>query len=417
MMILLSKKLNYFKKFFFLFLFIKSLILFPFNIFYFFSFLIPRKSNLWCIGGWEGDQFRGSCKYFYYFLKNKKNLEVYWITKNKHLYREHNKKDKNFLYAYSTLGIYYLLRSQKLIFSHGLYDFMPIFTGGSKKILINHTTYPIKDMSFHQHIQKLHYIKKLYFFIQSPFNYIKPDFEIVSSDKNKFGIFLDENNNFEKQRIIGLGLPKTDYLISLFNKIKSSQKIQFISKYFLNSNKKSKLILFLPTWRSEKNFSIFNYGFNNNSIQNFLKKNNLFLLINFHPFDHNQIIKKNILNADRIKFLNSKNDNINEVFYLSDILMTDFSSIFSDFLIFDKEIIFAKFGYSSYLKERRIKVNYDNLPGFKITNWDEFIICISKILKYKSINRSLRLIYKDKIYEKNLSGNNCSKIFKFIVNL
>ena len=97
--------------------------------------------------------------------------------------------------------------------------------------------------------------------------------------------------------------------------------------------------------------------------------------------------------------------------------MTDFSSIFSDFLIFDKEIIFAKFGYSSYLKERGIKVNYDNLPGFKITNWDEFIICISKILKYKSINRSLRLIYKDKIYEKNLSGNNCSKIFKFIVNL
>ena len=53
----------------------------------------------------------------------------------------------------------------------------------------------------------------------------------------------------------------------------------------------------------------------------------------------------------RIKFLNSKNDNINEVFYLSDILMTDFSSIFSDFLIFDKvgEIRFHSISASTSL--------------------------------------------------------------------
>jgi len=414
---LLPKYFNYFKKIYLLFLLTKNLIFFPLNILYLISFLIPRKPNSWCIGGWEGEQFRGSCQYFYQFLKNKKNLEVYWITKNKNLFRKFNKKDKNFLYAFSILGFYHLLRSKKLIFSHGLYDFIPTFTGGSKKIMINHTTYPIKEMSFYKNIKQFHFLKKLFFFINSPFNYLKPDFEIVSSEKNKFGIFLDENNNHEKKRIIGLGLPKTDYLISLLNKTKLSQNFKLINKYFPNSNVKSKLILFLPTWRSEKSFSIFNFGYDNNLIQNFLKKHNLFLLVNFHPFDNNKITKKNIANNNRVKFLNLQNDEINNIFYLSDILMTDFSSIFSDFLIFDKEIVFAKFDYLSYQKERRIKVNYDKLPGFKITDWDEFTICISKILKDKSINKSLRSLYKYKIYEKNTSGDNCSNIFKFIANL
>ena len=97
---------------------------------------------------------------------------------------------------------------------------------------------------------------------------------------------------------------------------------------------------------------------------------------------------------------------------LSDLLITDYSSIFSDYLIFDKPIIFAKFDHLNYLKYRGIKINYEDLPGPKVSGWDELLNETNKILYDVDLFIDNRNNWKKKVY-KNLDGNNCKRITEF----
>ena len=75
-----------YKIFFLIKLIFKILIKIPLDIFYLFSIFLPRNVNTWSIGAWEGEHFRGSCKYFYQYIKNEKKINIFWITKNKNLF-------------------------------------------------------------------------------------------------------------------------------------------------------------------------------------------------------------------------------------------------------------------------------------------------------------------------------------------
>ena len=415
-MIIKKKIYNYKSKIFFLIkLFFRALIKIPLHIFYLFAFFFPRNFNTWSIGAWEGEQFRGSCKYLYEYIKNENKIDIFWITKNKNLFIKNNKYDKNFLYAYSLKAIFILLRSKTIIFSHGLYDFLPYFTNGSKLIMINHVTFPIKDMSFFRTYGNYNFKWKIFNYLNSPYDHVKPHYEITSSSNVKYGIFLNENNSREQKRILGLGLPKTDYLV---NKMKEKNDKQLeLKKYFNDFNFESKIILFLPTWRGDKKFSIFNSGFDNAKINKFLKTNNIYLIINFHPFDEMERLNNKINLGTRIKTLSVNGEQINDLLHLSDIFMTDYSSLFSDYLLFDNEIIFTKFSHSEYIKERKLLFNFENLPGSIIDNWKDFEISVINILENRNLFKQKRLDFRNKIYNDNDNGKNCHNIYNFLLQL
>ena len=65
-----------------------------------------------------------------------------------------------------------------------------------------------------------------------------------------------------------------------------------------------------------------------------------------------------------------------------------------------------------YEKNRDIKVNYDDLPGPKVSNWDELLNETNKILYDKDLFVDARNNWKNKIY-KNLDGNNCKRIAEY----
>ena len=62
----------------------------------------------------------------------------------------------------------------------------------------------------------------------------------------------------------------------------------------------------------------------------------------------------------------------------TDILITDYSSSYFDYLLLNRPIIFAPFDLDSYLnQERGFYFDYDShTPGEKALNWDELLSCI-----------------------------------------
>lgn len=151
-----------------------------------------------------------------------------------------------------------------------------------------------------------------------------------------------------------------------------------------------KIIMWMPTYRksvvgdirvdgNENAFGVSDVlGNHFNEIDMCLKKQNYLLLIKPHPMDvlcrtflpeSNNI--KVILNSD----LETKNILLYELLGNCDVLWTDYSSVFIDYLIVNKPIAFVCNDIDEYAKTRGFffEPALEYMPGELVTNYDELI--------------------------------------------
>ncbi len=133
----------------------------------------------------------------------------------------------------------------------------------------------------------------------------------------------------------------------------------------------------MPTFRGNvhSDFDLFlQYGFNIKKLDDFLTRHHMQLEIKLHPFNRpSKRVEKELCSSRRIRFLDQAA--IYETLHHYDILITDYSSVFFDYLLLDRPIIFAPFDKESYLeKEREFYFDYDKItPGPKAKDWDEIL--------------------------------------------
>ena len=173
----------------------------------------------------------------------------------------------------------------------------------------------------------------------------------------------------------------------------------------------------MPTWRQNKSFSIFDENYNYKKLDNLLHSTNAILGINFHPTTLNKNINVNLFDCENIEIFNSIEDEMNNLLSSTDILITDYSSIFADFLIFNRPLIFAKFDHESYISEIDLFLDYDKeLPGKKVTSWYDLSDALSDVLIHnKDEYKIMRTQMFNKIYA-NLDGNARARIANFIMS-
>ena len=114
---------------------------------------------------------------------------------------------------------------------------------------------------------------------------------------------------------------------------------------------------------------------------------------------------------------NSYGDEMNQLLSITDVLITDYSSLFADYLIYSKPIVFANFDHDAYLEEKKLSLDYDNdLPGIKVQNWRDMLEALSDILiKNNDTYKDKRNEMMHKIYP-NLDGKARERIAKFIMS-
>ena len=168
----------------------------------------------------------------------------------------------------------------------------------------------------------------------------------------------------------------------------------------------------MPTWRNYE-FDIFGNGFNPKSFNRFLRDNEILFVIKIHP---NEVeMYKDELNYSNIVFWEDRD--IYPFLSNFDILLTDYSSIYFDFLILNRSIIFTPFDFQEYSKLNGFYYDYDSVtPGPKAKDWDDVINHIQDILhgidKYKEkrsmINRN---------FNKYQDGENSERVFQEIMKV
>ncbi len=381
-------------------------------ILYFFSGFFPRDSKIWLFGCWNGRKFRGNSKHLYFYVKNNySDIRAVWITKDYSLSLKLREDNIDAYYAYSLRGMLITLRAKYFIVTHGIRDVNEFVSRGGIMINLDHAIYPIKDMSLSL---RCSLFWKIYNYLRNSYAYlIKPDYAITSS---KFTFAATKHHyKISDDRIIPTGTPKTDLLLDPGSDNVALNRDKDYAAFCATGRRR---LFLLPTWRSDSMFSIFKFGFDLKALDQLLEEIKAIIAIGFHPNTPKRQKIPNFNGYNNIKSFSYSGDEINKILSKTDLLITDYSSLFADFLIYDKPFVFAKFDYEGYRKEHGFFVDYDNdLPGPKARNWPEVLDYIGDIFirgndQYQMKRRQLKsLIYP------RLDGKACERISQFILSL
>ena len=184
------------------------------------------------------------------------------------------------------------------------------------------------------------------------YNYmISPNKFCTEVFQSSFGI--------NRERLIETGYPRNDFITNA-----SDEDILNIKKKY-NIPTDKKIVLYAPTWRDN---SYVSSGYTFELEANFHKWKETFgdeYIVVFKP--HYLIINKFADDKSLDGFLYSidATAEINELYVISDILITDYSSVFFDYAVLNRPIYFYMYDLESYREELRgfyLDI-YKELPG------------------------------------------------------
>ena len=203
------------------------------------------------------------------------------------------------------------------------------------------------------------------------YNFSNVDMMLVQSDFERDIFIRDFRCNPKAIRMIGF--PRNDELFHLTNDKKEDLK----KRFQIPLNKK--VILYAPTWRDSRDGGL-SYEFNPPINMNKWKSkfaDHFVMLFRMHTFTTSFDMK-----YDEFAINVSDYENLNHVLAITDVLITDYSTIVYDAAIANIPFICFGFDYQVYSKERGFYYDLDAVyPGGVFKTEDEVIKRIPSVIK------------------------------------
>lgn len=333
---------------------IKS-ILFPF------LFLIPKNKNVILIGGWFGKRYSDNSRYLYNLFFENHNLfhnkKIYFITNSEEIYNELIKKDINILKKWSIKSIYLHLICNSCFVDQGIGDLNEIFLVNKNIINLWHGV-PLKKIGALVNLKKT----KIKRDIENLFN--MNYFLGASGEVNEI---LKKSFLVKDSQIINGIYPRNYYLINSEQNFLTEKEVEIIN-YIKKLKKSYKIIFYLPTFRDNEKKSFLNTDSKEIKDSFFLnlQLKKYFFLTKLH---FASILNKENIGFNHSNFLNLNSEiDVTSILPFVDILITDYSSVYFDFLYLDKKIVFYPYDFDYYKdKDRGFNFEYNEItPGEKV---------------------------------------------------
>lgn len=307
--------------------------------------LLPTKKNLVMFESFHGKQFSDSPRAIYEYMQTH-NLDyhLYWSVDRRHM---HIFKDKDVKYVRRfSLKWLLLMTSAKYWITNSR---LPLWIPKPKNTIYVQTWHgtPLKRLAadmeeVHMPGTNTEKYKENFLKESSKWDYL------VSPNAYSTEIFT-RAFNFKKQ-LIESGYPRNDILYTdnneaAINKIKSKLQLPLDKK----------IILYAPTWRDNQFYSKGKYKFNLELDLEKMKNelgDEYIVILRMH-----YLVAENLDLAAFSEFAYdfSYHEDIRELYLISDLLITDYSSVFFDFANLQRPMIFFVYDIEEYR---------DNLRGF-----------------------------------------------------
>jgi CDP-glycerol glycerophosphotransferase (TagB/SpsB family) len=355
------------------------------------SYLTIRNKYKFILGCHTG--FMDNPKYLYFELLKNKNVKAFWYAKNNNEFQKLKKKGLPVVYKHRLKGLYHLLTAGTYVCSHILRDELCEWTTGNVEIVVLWHGVGIKELESKTSKPSLYRSVMDNYILH---HHIKASSFLVTSDE--MATFFGKYKQSPPNTLFFGSYPRCDFLkkgkteiINHLMTIKDDQTInviELIKKY-------SKVYIYMPTWRDNNQNFIEYSGFNSEQLNEALKENNSLFILKLHPNTNVNLVElssySNFLVLD--KFID-----IYPILPFTDCMITDYSSIYFDYLILEnKEMLLFLFDIDTYIKENRdltMDIDYA-MPGVRAYSFADLldIIKTGKKCPYQNRERIMELFW------------------------
>lgn len=329
------------------------------------SMLMPRNKKLCVFGAWLGERFADNSKQLFIEACERKNLRAVWITKSESVLKEiHDMGYEAYMWG-TPKAVWTQLRAGYAIVSNGISDLEHTFLGRSVIIDLWHGI-PLKKVVYDNKYekdwdspkQKLR--DKLINVPLGKMYFVAPSEMFIPIYQSAF--------RRKREQIICLGQPRSDIFFA-DNKP---------DKYFSDK----KIILYCPTHRNEGAERIeLSKIFNLERLEKFLDESGYYFVIKKHFYHRMEV--ENLEAYPHIIDITNEDMDIQRLIMETEVLITDYSSIYIDYLLLDSPLLFYCYDYEHYLaNDREMYFEYEDVtPGVKAKSFDELLGQLKEVIE------------------------------------
>ncbi len=378
---------------------------------------IRRDKKLVLCGAMNGRWYGDNSKYVYeWILNNRKDLKPIWITRNTQLYHELLARKVPVAKSNSLKGLLLLLKADKGTFTNSLLDLAPntlIFPKHIRLIALRHGR-SVKRVRFarmeHQ-ISKSEQRER-----ESESNHIA----YAISTSEFISDLQEECLQIGRHKHVVTGYPRNDYISRPL-----PEQVELWGSFIKNIRHK-KVILYAPSWRHGRaatHFFPFD-DFDPGKLGAYLEKHQLLLLLRPHANDftqHPELVKQLSEMASSSSSIRLATHNhfpdINAIIPFVDVLVSDYSALYHDFLLLNRQVLFIPYDYEEFSKKNGFLYDYQNmLPGPWLKSMGDFINEMEAILAGEDRFADKRLQLTDMIHQYK-DDCSCERVVALLDNL
>ena len=365
-----------------------------------------RDKNLWIFGSWFGDKFADNSKYLFLEASKLENIRSVWVSRNIQIVNELRQKKYEAYIVDSEEAICLQKKAKFFFVSTGVEDCYFSAIGNAVVINLWHGV-PLKKIMYDD---KIAFNKKSLFergYVGGVLRKIPlRNTFITSTSTTVQQIYLSCFRKGVKHVPI-LGQPRNDMF---FDKTLGEDLHTKLAN-------EKKIILYMPTHRNSGYSKIeCNKVFEMKKLDAFCKKNNYVFLIKKHYYHSNEV--EELEDYETISDVTQQNFDSQEILSSADILITDYSSCYIDYLLINRPIIFYDYDLQDYLiNDREMYFNYDDVtPGYKAGDFMQLMEYLSVIIEqgidiYADERKRVCNVFYDKSCQ-NIVG---TKIIDFVL--
>jgi CDP-glycerol glycerophosphotransferase len=336
---------------------------------------VRRDPRLWIFGAWDGVRYSDSSRaLFEYVQEHHPEIRAVWLTRSDAIAVRLRQQGYSVEMIDSQTGRNTMRRASKVFYVKGLQDVDPRYMNGIQIVNLWHGM-PLKQIGADamRFIRKETWWKRLKTAVRRvvvPYEFLEG---VTMSTAPFFSPFLSSAFQLPPSKIWELGLPRNDHFFLPTIDPLIAQLDRTFQKPFK--------ILYMPTHRDActrtgRPFDPFSeVGFDAAALNEVLERNNMVFLYKGHFYD---AANHGAGGNGRLRTI-TDDDYDDQYTFIKDIdlLITDYSSIYFDFLLCRKPILLFPFDEEAYMAQSRpFYFDYRLMEAARVYNWAELVAAL-----------------------------------------
>lgn len=377
----------------------------------FLSFFVKRKENWYAFGSWRGELYIDNSRYLYEYIRKIDDTCVCVWVGNGRVKSEILQHPKTKVFEKNSIGAIFALLKCKFMFCSQMHSDDLCDYNVFRKCVITYLHHGMPVKKWGADSAQGH----MYFCSSNPIKKLIRKLTATDISYNWFATSskLHEISNLSSldyrgckmEKNLQSGTPRNDFLINATQDLSDNIKKKYADLLQLDITKK--IILYLPTFRRKgtptRSFVEGLSDLEYEKIHKILFENDAILIEKNHFVEDTHQTRGTIITRQDIVHVD-QNVNVQEMLLICDLLISDYSGAFLDYVLLDRPVIHYAYDYEDY-KNNDSGLYYEIeefAAGDVVETFDELCVSLIEGLKKQSKDHEKRIGIRNRYmsYEK-----------------